>query len=219
MDTDSLIKRAMQKIAAASAAFDTAEITRLNKLAEEIFNIQAMQMALKNDLEKIAEKLDAPPITPSLVRALGAGDASNGASSAAVYSGPLAITVDWRAIGLSADKQIICERYGSDTLRAFFEAIYARLGVDILGQLALIPVNRGKLLSRQPQKDFLNAKTGACYQHQRIGDSGWYVLTNSSAPEKIAIVRQVARALKFPPGTLTVQEVDTKRQLETILGV
>jgi hypothetical protein len=52
----------------------------------------------------------------------------------------------------------------------------------------------------------------------RSATTGWHVLTHSSTPEKLGIIRQVARALRFPPGAVIAQEVDLKQQMETLLN-
>ncbi len=223
MNTESLLRQAMQKIAAASSSFQTGEISRLNRLAERVTEIQTIQQRLEQELASLAAEMNQPspgtggPLTiqanpepPRHFARVSAGSP--------LFLGPVAISIDWSAIGKPHPKQTICERKASDTLRVFFEAIHDRFGPETLARLVAIRANRAPLLSRQPQVEFLNPKQGVCYQHQQVGTTGWYVLTHSSTSEKLGIIRQVTRALRFPPGAIIVQEVDLKQQMETLLN-
>jgi len=208
----------MQKIAAASAGFQMSEISRLNRIAERVTEIQAIQRKLEQELASLGSELNVPPPGPAVSQSRPVLAYPRASADAPLLLGPVAITIDWAAIGKPHPKQTICERKASDTLRSFFESIYDRFGPETLARLVAIRANRAPLISRQPQVEFLNPKQGVCYQHQQIGATEWYVLTHSSTPEKIAIVRQIARALRFPPGALVVQEVDLKQQMETLLN-
>lgn len=227
MNTETLLREAMRKIADASAKFQTNEITRLNRLAERIAEIQAAHSKLEQELVALSSELNLP-LSAQVTSTTGprANDTkigtfllnSEGQTDIRYMIGPVAITIDWAAIGKPYPKQVICERKASDTLREFFEVILDRFGAETLGRLVAIRANRAPLLSRQPRTEFLNLKQGVCYQHQRVGTSDWYVLTHSSTSEKLAIIRQVARALRFPTGAIAVQEVDMKRELENLLN-
>lgn len=223
MNTESILRQAMQKIAAASSSFQMGEISRLNRLAERVTEIQAIQHRLEQELASLAAELNQAPsstggplanqTTPEPAR-----HPARVAANTPLLFGPVAISIDWSAIGKPYPKQTICERKASDTLRAFFEAIHNHFGPETLARLVAIRANRAPLLSREPQVEFLNPKQGVCYQHQPVGTTGWHVLTHSSTPEKLSIIRQVARALRFPPGAVVVQEVDLKQQMETLLN-
>ena len=226
MNPESILREAMQKISAASANFQTSEISRLNKLAERVSEIQSTQRKLEQELVSLAAELNRPassqlsPIGTSVSahRDIPAHSSTPRISGAPLLLGPVAISVDWATIGKPYPKQIICERKASDTLRVFFETIHDRFGSETLARLVAIRANRAPLLSRQPQTEFLNSKQGVCYQHQQIGSTEWHVLTHSSTAEKLAIISQVSRALRFPPGAVTAQEVDMKQQIETLLN-
>jgi hypothetical protein len=223
MNTESILRQTMQRIAAASANFQMGEISRLNKLAERVTEIQAIQQRLEQELASLVAELNQPSPGPGGPPTTQANPESNRhfarvSTGSPLLLGPVAISIDWSTIGKSHPKQTICERKASDTLRAFFETIHDRFGPETLARLVAIRANRAPLLSRQPQIEFLNPKQGVCYQHQQIGTTGWHVLTHSSTPEKLGIIRQVARALRFPPGAVIAQEVDLKQQMETLLN-
>ncbi len=213
----------MQKIATASATFQMGEISRLNRLAERVTEIQTIHKKLDQELTALAAELNHPSPGTENTRQIHANTEPMRHSvhlpaGPRFLPGPVAISIDWAAAGKPYPKQIICERKASDTLRSFFEIIHDRFGQETLERLVAIRANRAPLLSHQPETEFLNPKQGVCYQHQQIGSTGWYVLTHSSTPEKLSIIRQVARALRFPPGAVVVQEVDLKQQMETLFN-
>lgn len=221
MNTEILLHQTMQQIAVASSNFQVSEISRLNKIAERISEIRQLQQKIAHELSSLAAELKRPPSPQTDSENVQLGQSSplsRVSPSSPLLLGPIAITIDWSAVGISHPKQIICERKGSDTLRVFFEAIHDRFGPETLARLVAIRANRAPLISRQPQTEFLNAKQGVCYQHQQVGTTEWHVLTHSSTPEKIGIIRQVARALRFPSEAVSVQEVDLKQQMETLLN-
>lgn len=224
MNPSILLNEAMQKISAASKDFQTSEISRLNALAQRIAEIQAKQQGLEQELSSIAKELNwessERPITAETFSsgAYASTTATPTQSRARPLLGPIAVTIDWTAVGKIHPKQTICERKASDTLRIFFETIHDQFGIETLARLVAVRANRAPLLSRQPQVDFLNSKQGVCYQHQPVGSTGWYVLTHSSTSEKLAIIKQVGRALRFPAGAVYVQEVDIKHEIEALLN-
>lgn len=93
----------------------------------------------------------------------------------------------------------IAERHASKTLRRTMEFVAKEFGDEALARLASIPANRG-FLSDKPERDFVNRANGTVYQNQKIGGSRFYVLTNNSTPEKLALVDLVRRGLGLPAG-------------------
>jgi hypothetical protein len=223
MPTEAVLQKAMRLIAVASAGSRISEISRLTKLAERITEIQATQQKLELEVQRLTAELEQVGEAPD------GRAASTGSSIAAIRTtegvhenpvqvlGPLAIDIDWAAAGKPYPKQTICERKASDTLRVFFETILQRFGDATLEKLAVLRVNRAPPLSRRPDTEFLNRKRGIPYQHQRVGASEWHVLTHSSTPEKIEIVRQVAQALRFPPGAIKAREIDVQQEIMKLL--
>jgi hypothetical protein len=229
MDTDALLKKAMQQIAAASAGFHMSEISRLHKLAERIAEIQQIQGKLAQELHLLAVQLDRPTTTPNSAAqakpAMSEATVHQSISPPAVSSdhprllGPLAIEIDWAAAGLPHPKQTICERKASDTLRVLFETVLDRFGDAAMEKLSVLRVNRAPPLSRRPEIDFLNRKRGVPYQHQRVGRSDWHVLTHSATYEKIDLIHQVGQALRFPDGAIAVREIDVQDEIRRFLDV
>jgi hypothetical protein len=225
MTAESLLQKTMQLISAASKESRISEISRLTKLAERITEIQTTQQKLGSELQHLGDELEKAGETIDGRTVPTDSSASIVHSSDAVPEeprrilGPLVIDIDWAAIGKPYPKQSICERKASDTLRVFFEYILERFGDATMEKLAVLRVNRAPPLSRKPEIEFLNKKRGTTYQHQQIGVSQWHVLTTSTTPEKVALVRQVAQALRFPPGTVKVREVDVQQEVMKLLNL
>lgn len=225
MKAELLLKQAMEKISEATTGFHLREISRLSKIAERAKEILTTQRRLDDELDALTKELNHTshaPNTPSdsspeptRIEPVGIGRSY---TDSPLLLGPIAIAIDWSAVGKTLPKQTICERKASDTLRAFFEAIHEQFGSETLSRLVAVRANRAPLLSQRPETEFLNPRQGVCYQHQQIGSTGWYVLTHSSTPEKLEIIRQVARALRFPPGAVDVREVDLEQQMESLFG-
>lgn len=227
MTSDAILQKVMKQIAAASASSRISEISRLTKLAERVSEIQKTQQNLAAELSLIESALGrSPSSTSTRSDSLASASSVRGNNlNAQIHPpektqpllGPLAIDIDWEAAGKPHSKQIICERKASDTLRAFFESIRAQFGDVALEKLSVLHVNRAPPLSRRPEVEFLNRKRGIPYQHQRLGGSDWHVLTHSSTPEKIDLIRQVARSLGFPPGAITAREIDVQREIRRLV--
>jgi hypothetical protein len=84
------------------------------------------------------------------------------------------------------------------------EELQAALGIEILRKLTAFRVSRGPLVSQNPQADYVNSKTGAIYVNHPIGHTGFYVLTHSGTPEKVAALKDAWKFLGLTPGALTV---------------
>lgn len=216
----------MKLIVAASTGSRIDEIARITRVAERVTEIQRIQSKLEAEIQSLGRDLDASAISPATTTAAKSTTATEAIGLAvrsserrAYLIGPLAVEIEWAAVGLHFPKQTICERKASDTLRVLLENILARFGDETMEKLALLRVNRAPPLSRRPEVDFLNRKRGVSYQNQRVGNSSWHVLTHSSTNEKIEFVRQLAQALRFPPGALIAREIDVQQEIEKMLSL
>ncbi len=98
----------------------------------------------------------------------------------------------------------ICERTSSDTLVVLMERILTHFGMPGLEKLMGLHVSRGPLVSRNPQRDYLNARTGVLYSHHRIPGTDLYVLTHSDNQQKVKDIRSALRMLGLPDGAFRV---------------
>lgn len=93
------------------------------------------------------------------------------------------------------------------TLTATLEQLLAIVGLDKLAKLQEFRISRGPLVSRTPDKDFRNSRTGALYAHHRLAGTDLYVLTHSSTEEKIANLQEAIRRLGFASSDFVIGRV------------
>lgn len=119
----------------------------------------------------------------------------------------LRIHVDAKFMG--GKPQTICARGASDSLAQFLTLLYGLRGIPILDKLSTYKVNRAPFVSRNPQKDFAyqNDSGVKVYANQPVGDSGFYVFTNSMTQEKAEAIQGLWAFLGFPRGAMTVEVI------------
>ncbi|MFA6962866.1 MAG: hypothetical protein WC205_19070 [Opitutaceae bacterium] len=210
MDAKQLLQAALAKIPEASVTGDIRRITELTKIASrakeidaELSRFQEEIQTLFNAVLETHEASITPPPSQQAVRL-------------PELIGPLAIEIDWHAIGKSVPKLTICERQASDTLRRLIEELFNNLGPEILEKLSQLKINRGPLISKNPEREFLNAKSRRSYAHQRISRTEYSVLTHSATPEKIAAIIEVRRMLGLPVGSIRAFEVSKEDQIKAL---
>jgi hypothetical protein len=176
----------MAKIAEASARCDIAELERLTKAAKRAQELEAAQRSTAVELEKLEQSIRMPPTfhpTESLEK-------PNQRSS-----GALCVTIDWRSAGVLRDTFTGEERTASKTLIGFLCEIYSALGEAALEKLTHLKISRGPLVSRNPNRDFINRGSDEVYMHHPIGQSGYFVITHNGTTEKIDAIHSAARLL------------------------
>jgi hypothetical protein len=82
------------------------------------------------------------------------------------------------------------------------------MGQQVLTTLRNVRINRGPLVSNDPQNDFKNRTDGSIYQHQPILDTGYHVLTHSNSSQKVGDIKKACKALGLPTGMVVAAEVD-----------
>ena len=92
-------------------------------------------------------------------------------------------------------KLVLEEVTATETLTVLMERLLLEFGVEGLEKLQAVRTGRGPLLSRSPQRDFLNPKSGQPYTHHRIPGSDLYVITQSSNPEKVTHIERALTLL------------------------
>lgn len=109
--------------------------------------------------------------------------------------GDLYVSINWAALGSSAPNEVICERKGSDTLLKVITRINEELGNSALLKLCVLKVNRGPLVTRDPQTVYSYAGGKKHYQSQIIPGTTFSVLTQNSTDEKVDICWAIGEAL------------------------
>jgi hypothetical protein len=200
METQNTLDRLFEKIKEATARMDLAELTRLSKMAQRVQGIEAQMAALHQELRQIENSLGfgSGPV-PALTVPQTAFNLED-----TTAAGDIVVDINWGACKINRPNARISERKVSDTLVSFMEELQAALGIEILRKLTAFRVSRGPLVSQNPQADYVNSKTGAIYVNHPIGHTGFYVLTHSGTPEKVAALKDAWKFLGLTPGALTV---------------
>jgi len=108
---------------------------------------------------------------------------------------PLAIEIDYPAIGMKRPAETISEPKASDTMRKVMESLVAAYGRDVLKQIACMRDGRRPLVSSDPDTDFRIGDSDKIYQNQEIGSTGTFVLTSTDSAQKVRDLREVAGVL------------------------
>lgn len=125
------------------------------------------------------------------LRSLSASDIGNDES-------PLTVEIDFPALGLANEIRVISEPRASDTMRKVMEILASVMGQDVLKKVVAMREGRRPLVSPNPDRDFRIGETDKTYQHQQIGTTGFFVLTNTDSAQKLKDLKEVAGTLGFP---------------------
>lgn len=186
-----LIERILGKIQSAATAGDLDGIAHLNQLAKRVREIEESQSALVAELSRISAQVDGAP-KPNEPQPMHSGISYN-------RTGPIVVIADFPRLGINRPQLVISERQASETVRKVIEVLAEARGPVVLEQLAQLRVNRGPFVSRDPERDYKNPQSGQLYSHQRIGNTGFSVLTHSATAEKIRDLKRVAETLNLSP--------------------
>lgn len=202
MTPEALLRKTMEQIQSASQRSDVTEIERLSIIAKRAKEIDLHFKSLNAELAELFSALERPGDTSQLLEDRGHRFQQ---PFIAGRKGELEAVLDWAACGITRPRAIVCEPKASETLVAFIAELVAAKGPGVLDALAQLRVNRGPLVSSNPDVDYRNSKSGQPYQHQAIPGTRFHVLTHSSTDEKLDIIRTAWRALGLPPGGLSVR--------------
>jgi hypothetical protein len=206
MNPSQSLEKAMQRISAASSKLDLAEIHRLTKLATRLKEIEVTIGSLEKEISELDAAIDnaAATLLPSRL--------VDNQKEKVFYAGELLIEINYPIMGYPLSQKSFCMKTGTATFVAAIESLTKSLGEDILPKLGSIRINRAPLLSRTPEKDFLNQKQNTVYSHHQILDSGWFAFTNTSTDEKIETIKKINRALNSPPGAINARKTSPEEQ-------
>lgn len=216
-DLDRLSTQAMSLITTLASKKDAAAIARVAATANRIVQLQGQLSEIDSEIQRIRQTLAAyeprpdvplPPSVPTQGQGTGVDDAaSDAAASTRLVRHALRIQVDWGRIGKSRGIEVISEHKASDTQAKWAERVYEELGPEALEKLAHFRISRGPMVSRNPERDFLNRASGALFSYQPVGRSGFFILTHSQTSQKVADLKAASKLLGFPVGSVLVEEV------------
>jgi hypothetical protein len=145
-----------------------------------------------------------PPVTPPVPRPTVTSSYPTFITSSP--KGPqsdISLVVRWDSID-RGQPESIRKTTAAATLVRLIERMSTVLGSNILPRLTTFRVSRGPLVSRDPERDYLNRNSGAVYANHQIGNTGFYVLTHSSTDQKIQDLPQMLRHLNLPRKLLEI---------------
>jgi len=208
---DELNRQAMVLITEFAGKNDPATIASIASTANRIRQLSDRLDEIQHEIPRIKETLlqygrqQTTPFTAPVQ--LASGNDTNGHQKSPRKK--IRVEIDWSRMGkTNKGKEVISEHMASDTLTQWVIRLYQEIGEKILPTLQGVRINRGPLVSNDPQKDFKNNADGTLYQHQPILDTGYYVLTHSKTSQKVGDIQKACRALGLPAGMVAVAEAD-----------
>jgi hypothetical protein len=189
MTPEQLLEQLQRKITEANAAGNFDLLISLTKKAQRVRDVGGELQRLKTEIEALGRAATEVPVSSPVN-----GDKSD----FLLWVPPLAIV--FRPDG--RPPVFVAARKGSDTMRRLLEVLVKELGPEILEKLTRLPANRGRIVSADPARDFVNRSRGTVYQHQNINGTRYSVLTNNSTEEKIGLVELIRQGLGLKPGQL-----------------
>jgi hypothetical protein len=208
--TDKLYAETMQLIGKYHARKDLEAVGRLSSIGIRVKQLGDQIAANSLELESIEETLkhfgqngapvSEPKLSPQRI--------FNPTQAGRKRATKVRVEIDWSKQGKSLAKEIIEEHLASTTMAKFLQRLSETLGRGILEKLSELKIHRGPLVSKFPEKDFVNHTSREIYQNQRISGTEFFVLTHSSTPQKVQNLQQACRFLGLHLGTVIVREVD-----------
>jgi hypothetical protein len=202
-----LSQRVMKLIPQYVVQGDAPAIAKLTAAAKEIKTLQLMAGQLEEGLKRNQALLDhytrdfSPVLSPAPARRR--KEVPGSVRPPAEQR--LRIEIDWGRAGKGAGREVICEHMAADTMAKLVLRLAEEMGRSTLAKLARVQISRGPMVSTNPGQDFVNRANQSNYAYQSLGDSGYYILTESSTSEKVADVKKALKELNFPPGAFLVQ--------------
>ncbi len=119
----------------------------------------------------------------------------------------LRITINWRVAGQNRTEQIIDAPQAAASMVTYIKTLVEVFGPGVLPRLQAIRVLKNALVSQSPRRDFMNPKQGEPYSHHRIGNTGWFVNTNTSTDHKKEQIDEIRKLLGLPLGAVRIEIV------------
>ena len=225
-ELETLSSQAMSLITTLAAKKDASAIARVAATANRIVQLQSQLADIHSEIQRIRESLaeyepgpvipKAPAPQPPASVAAPSSDVAPAAFRSARHA--LRIQIDWGRLGKSHGVEVICEHKASDTLAKWAERVYEVLGPEALDKLATLKISRGPMVTRNPERHYVNGATGTLFSHQQVGRSGFFILTHSQTSQKVADLKNASKILGFPVGSVQVEEVAKQDRLSHLLA-
>lgn len=119
----------------------------------------------------------------------------------------LRITINWRTTGYDRPDTFIDEPQAATSLVRYIQTLIEVIGSNVLPRIQTIRVLKNALVSQNPLRDFMNPKKGEAYSHHQIGNTGWFVNTNTSTEHKAEQIAEIRKLVGMPLGAVHVETV------------
>lgn len=120
----------------------------------------------------------------------------------------LRIEIDWKANNRLRDHELIISPKAVEGMVRFLGRLVEELGDEALQRISRIHVNRGPLISKSPEVDFLNKTKNEVYGHRKLPGTEYFVLTHSSTSQKRDDLIRVCRELGLVADSVKIQAID-----------
>ena len=117
----------------------------------------------------------------------------------------ISVVLNWQLIN-RGNQEKIRENTAAATMARLMERLARSLGEKILDKLTGFRISRGPIVSRTPDRDFINKKTGDTYAHHKIPNTSYYVLTHSETDQKVKDLKSIAKFLGYPATFLQIDK-------------
>jgi len=209
-DLAQLSSQTMTLIAQSAGKNDVESIKRLSDTATRIRALQENLATIEHDAASIEEFLSSFTARPPSILAPVESpeqefelDEEFGGRSRAKT---LRIEIDWSRLGKPGGREVISDSKASETMTRFVHRLYTQIGIGVLDKLATFRISRGPMVSKTPQRDFMNQAKGTPYGHQRVPGTPYYVLTHSQTSQKVGDLKEAYRFLGLTPGAVQISE-------------
>jgi hypothetical protein len=180
---------------------------RLKQLQIQIDDIEQETLRIENLLKTLDPKAKKGTATNTVHLDMETLFPSNGRQE----QKKIRIEIDGSFFGNSRKPEVFCEPKASNTLAKFLTRLHEIKGTEILEKLNRFKVNRGMLVSKNPNVDYRyrSGSSEKIYSNQPIGTTGYFVLTHSKNDEKVELVQTLCRRiLNLPDKMFKVEEVE-----------
>jgi len=190
---------------------DVESIQQLSQTATKIKTLQESLASIEHDATKIEDYLNgflkAPAAIPPSIYLQTPQEVDEFDRVGRSRGKKLRVEINWERLQKPGGREIICEHQASETMTRFIQRLFNMNGIAILEKLSTLRISRGPIVSKDPNKDFVNRANGTLYAHQRLQGTAYHVLTHSQTSQKIGDLKEVCRYLGFPVGAVVITEV------------
>lgn len=210
---ESLQASILRKISDAAQEGKIDEITRLSALATRTKELAVAHGRLEEDVRAISilvseadengAAVAKQSVTPHQDVLLSMASARRGRREVSCIE----VIIDWSKNGQPYGIETIRTPFASESLVQLIRRLYEVYGQRAVEVASGIQVNRGPMISQNPDRDYANQSNGEKYSFHLIPGTRYSVLTHSSTDQKVNDVQHLLRELSLVPGSYSVKKV------------